>query len=121
MGQVGLATSVVEGIQTGSVEEVYIEADGSGYEGGDLVIFDNTGTNGSGAFGMIGSAGDELFQEAGTRFGYYQFTATAGQTVFSGYDNYGQQVIYEDHNRHVFVNDVEQTTGFVGIGTTDTL
>ncbi len=112
LGQVGLSTSVVEGIQTGSVEEVYIEADGSGYEGGDLVIFDNTGTNGSGAFGMIGSAGDELFQEAGTRFGYYQFTATAGQTVFSGYDNYGQQVIYEDHNRHVFVNDVEQTTGF---------
>jgi len=112
LGQVGLATSVVEGIKTGSVEEVYIEADGSGYEGGDLVIFDNTGTNGSGAFGMIGSAGDELFQEAGTRFGYYQFTATAGQTVFSGYDNYGQQVIYEDHNRHVFVNDVEQTTGF---------
>ncbi len=112
LGEVGLATSVVEGIQTGSVEEVYIEAGGSGYEGGDMVIFDNTGTNGSGAFGMIGSAGDELFQEAGTRFGYYQFTATAGQTVFSGYDNYGQQVIYEDHNRHVFVNDVEQTTGF---------
>ena len=111
-GSVGLATSVVEGIQTGSVEEVYIETSGSGYEGGDLVIFDNTGTNGSGAFGMIGSAGDELFQEAGTRFGYYQFTATAGQTVFSGYDNYGQQVIYEDHNRRVFVNDVEQTTGF---------
>lgn len=107
-----VATSVIEGIQTGSVEEVYIEDDGSGYEGGDMVIFDNRGTNGDGAFGMIGSAGDELFQEAGTRFGYYQFTATAGQTVFSGYDNYGQQVIYEDHNRHVFVNDVEQTTGF---------
>jgi hypothetical protein len=111
-GNVGLATSVVEGIETGSVEEVYIEVDGSGYEGGDMVIFDNRGTNGDGAFGMIGSAGDELFQEAGTRFGYYQFTATAGQTVFSGYDNYGNQTIYEDHNRHVFVNDVEQTTGF---------
>ena len=112
LGNVGLATSVVEGIETGSVEEIYIEDGGSGYEGGDMVIFDNRGTNGDGAFGMIGSAGDELFQEAGTRFGYYQFTATAGQTVFSGYDNYGQQVIYEDHNRHVFVNDVEQTTGF---------
>jgi hypothetical protein len=106
------ATSVVESIQTGQVESVYIEAGGTGYEGGDMVIFANAGTEGDGAFGMIGSAGDELFQEAGTRFGYYQFTATAGQTVFSGYDNYGQQVIYEDHNRHVFVNDVEQTTGF---------
>ncbi len=109
---VGLATSVVEGIQTGSIDAVYIEVGGSGYEGGDLVIFDNRGTSGDGALGEIASAGDELFQEAGTRHGYYQFTATAGQTVFSGYDNYGEQVIYEDHNRHVFVNDVEQTTGF---------
>ena len=109
---VGLATSVVEGIVTGSVGEVYIEDGGSGYEGGDMVIFDNRGTDGDGAFGMIGSAGDELFQEAGTRHGYYQFTATAGQTVFGGYDNYGEQVIYEDNSRHVFVNDVEQTTGF---------
>ncbi len=104
--------SIVDGVTSGDISEVYIEAGGTGYEGGDLVIFANAGTDGDGALGYIGSAGDELFQEAGTRFGYHKITATSnGQTVFSGVDDYGVQIIFEDHNRHIYVNDVEQTSG----------
>ena len=47
------ATGQVDGLTAGSVTEVYISEQGDGFADGDLIIFDNAGTGGSGALGRI--------------------------------------------------------------------
>ena len=42
-----LAKGVIDGLRRGGVEKVYIEDGGTGYNGGDIVVFDNSEADGS--------------------------------------------------------------------------
>ena len=44
-----LAKGVIDGLRRGGVEKVYIEDGGTGYNGGDIVVFDNSEADGSAA------------------------------------------------------------------------
>tara|TARA_Y100001954_G_scaffold57189_1_gene61631 strand:- start:26 stop:3889 length:3864 start_codon:yes stop_codon:yes gene_type:complete len=78
------AKSNVTGLSKGGVERIYIENGGQNYEAGDIVVFDNTGTNGNGAEAIIGVTGSELLLENASALDQYEFLATSGQTVFGG-------------------------------------
>ena len=106
------ALSQVDGLVNGSVSEVYIETAGSGYSDGDLIIFDDNGTNGSGALGVVQNIGENILLENGTEWGHFTFTATAGQTVFSGKDDNGSGLAFNDQDVRIDVNNVTQTSGF---------
>lgn len=75
-----------------------------------IVVFDNDGTGGQGAEGLIGSVGDQIIQEnAPDVFGQYEFTAEPGQTIFSGRDNYGNPLVFNDATVQVFVDEILRT------------
>ena len=103
------AEAVIDGLRKGGVEKVFIEAAGTGYQGGDIVIFDNSSADGNAAEAVIGAIEDVAILENKTQFGQFQFTATAGQTLFTGDDINGQRMIFNDNSVRVFVNGVEKT------------
>lgn len=106
------ATGQVDGLTDGKVTEVFVEDDGSGYVDGDLIIFDDNGTSGSGALGIIDSAGDHILLEGGTQYGHFEFTATNGQTIFEGLDDNGLVMSFNPDDVRVDVNGVTVTSGF---------
>ena len=79
-------------LQEGPVEEIYVENGGSGYSAGDIVVFEDGGTEGGGAEGIIVHSGDEIILENDTAFDQYEYTAVAGQTTFGGVDSNGNTV-----------------------------
>ena len=83
-----------------------------------LVVFDNRDTRGSGAKAIIGSVGDEIILENKDVYGQFEFTATAGQTLFNGIDNYGMRLIFNDEKVKVFVDGIQYTQGDVTYGYT---
>ena len=85
-----------------------IETGGVNYEAGEMIVFDNTNTGGDGADAIIGSVGDEITLESQTAWGAFEFTATNGQTLFSGVDNNGKSLFFNDHNVKVFINGIEK-------------
>ena len=102
----------VDGLSKGGITHIYIEEGGQNYEGGDLIVFENAGTQGGGAEAVIGSVGDEVLLEGGSTFGHYEVTATAGQTLVGGpgvRDDNGNLIIFNDNTLKVFVDDVLQT------------
>jgi len=102
----------VDGLSKGGITHIYIEEGGQDYEGGDLIVFENAGTQGGGAEAVIGSVGDEVLLEGGSTFGHYEVTATAGQTLVGGpgvRDDNGNLIIFNDNTLKVFVDDVLQT------------
>lgn len=102
----------VDGLSKGGITKIFIETGGQNYEGGDLIVFENAGTQGGGAEAVIGSVGDEVLLEGGSTFGHYEVTATAGQTLVGGpgvRDDNGNLIIFNDNTLKVFVDDVLQT------------
>ena len=100
--------SVVNGLLEGQVDHIYIEDGGTGYKGGDLVVFESN-SRGSGAEAMLGSVGDEIILEGATVWGQYEITATAGQTLFTGADNNGNQIIFNDESVEVYIDGILKT------------
>ena len=101
--------SVVDGLTTGSIDEIYIENAGTGFVGGDLVIFNNINTHGDNAMGIISAIGFKYILESGSGDGHFYFTASAGQTAFTGSDDYSQTLAFTQQWRRVFVDGVEKT------------
>ena len=102
------AKGVIDGLRRGGVEKVFIEAAGTGYQGGDIVVFDNSNADGNAAEGMIGAIEDVAILENKTEWGQFQITATAGQTLFNGIDDNGQRILFNDNSVKVFVNGIEK-------------
>jgi len=64
-GGVG-ASFTINDLGSGGIEEVIVDDGGSGYTVGDLLQFDNTGTQGVNAAGFVAVVGGGLRQESGT-------------------------------------------------------
>ena len=109
-GNITVAKTVVDSIETGGVTKVFIEEAGTGYTPGDLVIFEDAGTGGSGALGIIGSVGDEIILESGATDGHYQFTISATDPTDSvgELDDYNNFLVFEEWNVEVFKNGILQ-------------
>ena len=105
------AETIVDFISRGEVQEVIIEDAGTNYEAGDIIIFDNSNTGGSGAEAVIGALEDVVVLENATHYGQFEYTATAGQTQFGNgvRDNNGRRLFFDDSAIRVFVNGLEQT------------
>ena len=102
------AEARIDGLRKGGVEKVFIEDGGTGYQGGDIIVFDNSGADGNAAEAVIGAIEDVAILENKTDFGQFQITATAGQTLFNGIDDNGKRIIFNDNSVRVFVNGVEK-------------
>ncbi len=102
------AVSTISGLSLGGVQKIFIETGGTNYEGGEMVVFDNFATGGSGAAGILGSVGDEVIQENHETFGQYEYIATANQTLFSGDDIHGKSLFFNDNSITVFKNGIER-------------
>ena len=102
-----ISKAVVNGLLEGQVDEIFIEDGGTGYKGGDLVVFESS-NRGSGAEAVLGSVGDEIILEGATVWGQYEITATAGQALFTGADNNGNQIIFNDESVEVYVDGIEK-------------
>lgn len=96
------ATANVTGLTRGPVEEIYIESSGQTYSAGDIVIFDDDGTSGSGAEAVIGAVGDEIILEDALAFEQFEITATANQTVFGGVVD--GSAVRDDHGKVIATN-----------------
>jgi len=103
-----LSFGVVNGLRRGGVDKVYVEDGGTGYNGGDLVVFDNSNADGNAAEGVIGAIEDVAHLENRTEWGQFQITATANQTLFNGVDDNGKRILFNDNSVKVFDNGVLQ-------------
>ena len=111
------AFGIVAGLSRGPVEEIYLEATGSGYSANDIIIFEDEGTEGGGAEAIISAVGDEITLENASALDQYELIATAGQTTFGGVDSNGNSI--RDLNNKpialnglkvkVFVDGIEQS------------
>ena len=110
-GNITVAKTVVDSIETGGVTKIFIEEAGTGYTPGDLVIFEDVGTGGSGALGIIGSVGDEIILESGATDGHFQYTISAeddGTFSVGGLDDFNNFLVFEEWNVEVFKNGILQ-------------
>ena len=103
-----LAKGVIDGLRRGGVEKVYIEDGGTGYNGGDIVVFDNSEADGSAVESVIGAVEDTVILENRSEWGQFEITATAGQTLFNGTDNNGRLILFNDNMVQVFVDGVKK-------------
>lgn len=89
--------TLVGNIEDAKVEKVIVDPSnrGTGYEDGDLVVFDNTDSGGTLALGEVTSTSGDILLESGTTFGSFEFTASSGQTTFSGRDNHNNLLVYD--------------------------
>ena len=72
------------------------------------IVFDDLGEQGQGGTSaIIGSVGDEIILENKGIYGQFEFTATAGQTLFTGRDNFGERLIFNDELVKVFVDGIK--------------
>ena len=96
----------VTGLTRGPVEKIYIETTGQTYSGGDIVVFDDEGTGGGGAEGIIGAVGDEIILEDAHADEQYEITAVANQTVFGGVIQNGTRFdnVLDDHGKPISIN-----------------
>ena len=104
-----ISYGVINGLRRGGVTKVYVEAGGTGYSGGDIVVFDNSNADGNAAEGVIGAIEDVAHLENKSEWGQFQITATAGQTLFNGTDDNGQRILFNDNSVKVYVNGVLKT------------
>jgi len=104
--------TVISALLSGTVDEIYIEDGGLNYEGGEMVVFEEDGTEGNGAEGIIGSTGDEIVLENATYWGQFEIHAeTNGQTLFGGpgvKDVNGRYIVFNDNQIDVYVDGVLQ-------------
>ena len=101
---VSKSESVVNDLDVAPITKVYIEDGGQNYNAGEKIVFDD-----GSADAIIGSVGDELLLEGGLYWGHFEQTAVSGQTVFSGVDNFGKHILFNDYFVKVFVDGNELT------------
>ena len=91
------AKTLIGNVEDGKIEKVIVDPDvrGTGYSDGDIVVFDNTGSGGTLAQGVVTSISGDILLESGTTFGSFEFTATANQTTFSGRDKHNNLLVYD--------------------------
>ena len=113
--ELGVGTSaktLVGNIEDGKIEKILVDPSnrGTGYNDGDIVVFDNTDSGGTLAQGVVTSTSGDVLLESGTTFGAFEFTATGGQTTFSGRDNHNSLLVYDPEKVvvRVKVSDVTQ-------------
>jgi hypothetical protein len=104
--------TVINALLSGTVDKIYIEDGGLNYEGGEMVVFEEDGTEGNGAEGVIGSTGDEIVLENATYWGQFEIHAESnGQTLFGGpgvKDVNGRYIVFNDNQIDVYVDGVLQ-------------
>jgi len=98
--------SVVNDLSNAPITKIFIEESGQNYEPGERIVF----SDGS-ADAIIGTVGDELLLESGTYWGHFEVEAVNGQTVFSGVDNHGKHILFNDDFVKVFIDGNELTWG----------
>ena len=101
---VSKSESVVNDLDVAPITKIYIEDGGQNYNAGEKIVFDD-----GSADAIIGSVGDELLLEGGLYWGHFEQTAVSGQTVFSGVDNFGKHILFNDYFVKVFVDGNELT------------
>ena len=91
------AKTLIGNVEDGKIEKVIVDPDlrGTGYNDGDLIVFDNTGSGGTLAQGVVTSVSGDILLESGTTFGSFEFTASSGQTTFSGKDKHDNLLVYD--------------------------
>ena len=116
VGQV--AKTLVGNIEDAKVEKVLVDPSnrGTGYKDGDLVVFDNTGSGGTLSLGEVTSISGDVLLESGTTFGSFEFTATGGQTTFSGKDNHNNLLVYDAEKVMVRVKRSDATQNITAQG-----
>lgn len=106
------ARTVINALLSGTVDKIYIEDGGLNYEGGEMLVFEEDGTEGNGAEGIIGSTGDEIVLENATYWGQFEIHAdTNGQTLFGGpgvKDVHGRYIVFNDNQIDVYVDGILQ-------------
>ena len=112
------AKTLVGNIEDGKVEKVLVDPSqrGTGYEDGDLVVFDNTDSGGTLALGEVTSTSGDILLESGTTFGAFEFVATSGQTTFSGRDKHNNLLVYDPENVVVRVKRADVTQNITSQG-----
>ena len=114
------AKALVGNVEDSKIEKVIIDpaVRGTGYNDGDIVVFDNTGSGGTLAQGEVTSISGDILLESGTTFGSFEFTATSGQTTFSGRDKHNSLLVYDPDKVLVRVkrSDASQTIASQGGG-----
>ena len=112
------AKTLVGNIEDGKVEKVLVDPSqrGTGYEDGDLVVFDNTDSGGTLALGEVTSTSGDILLESGTTFGAFEFVATSGQTTFSGRDRHNNLLVYDPENVVVRVKRADVTQNITSQG-----
>ena len=116
---VGLrAKTLIGNIEDGKVEKVIVDPSnrGSGYNDGDLVVFDNRDSGGTLAQGVITSISGDLLLESGTTFGSFEFSASAGQTTFEGRDRHNNVLVYDPEKVMVRVKRSDATQSIASQG-----
>ena len=74
------ATGLIE-IGRGGITDVIIDDVGSGYVNGDMIVFDNSDTDGSNAEAEVKSVEDYILLENATEEGIFTFTLTSAQAA----------------------------------------
>ena len=116
---VGLrAKTLIGNIEDGKVEKVIVDPSnrGSGYNDGDLVVFDNRDSGGTLAQGVITSISGDILLESGTTFGSFEFSASAGQTTFEGRDRHNNVLVYDPEKVMVRVKRSDATQSIASQG-----
>ena len=101
--------NVIGATGSGGITEIIIDDVGSGYDSGDELVFINDGTSGDNAEGRVSVTDGLIELENATMPGVYEFTATSGQTVFTGLDNNNLLLGFDPRKVQVFVAGTEKT------------
>ena len=112
------AKTLIGNVEDGKIEKVIVDPDvrGTGYSDGDLVVFDNTGSGGTLAQGVVTSISGDILLESGTTFGSFEFTASSGQTTFSGKDKHDNLLIYDPEKVVVRVKRADESQNITAQG-----
>ena len=74
------ATGLID-VGRGGVTEIILDDAGSGYVSGDMIVFDNSDTEGSNAEAEVKSVEDYILLENATEYGIFTFTLTSAQAA----------------------------------------
>ena len=112
------AKTLIGNVEDGKIEKIIVDPDvrGTGYNDGDIVVFDNTGSGGTLAQGVVTSISGDILLESGTTFGSFEFTAAANQTTFSGRDNHNSLLVYDPEKVVVRVKRADTTQSIASQG-----
>ena len=112
------AKTLIGNVEDGKIEKIIVDPDvrGTGYNDGDIVVFDNTGSGGTLAQGVVTSISGDILLESGTTFGSFEFTAAANQTTFSGRDNHNSLLVYDPEKVVVRVKRADATQSIAAQG-----